>query len=198
MHDKQNLRLALVGLGRLALEEGNHTSAGALLQEGLAVARELNDPWWESYALVLLGELARVRGRYARARIMLAEGVTLGREAGALAPVVTAIWYQGRLAQGEGDPEAAGRLFAEALSMADLPPVAQTRGSQRVVAGCFWTGAVSRKPWATSTPPEPASTRPPTATGLAHLMGTSADEELEGQSGELICVSAAALAGSQH
>jgi DNA-binding CsgD family transcriptional regulator/tetratricopeptide (TPR) repeat protein len=68
-----------------------------------------------SYALILLGELARVHADYARARSLLEQGVALSGESGSRGNAAMAVWYRGKLALAEGDQEAAGRLFAEAL-----------------------------------------------------------------------------------
>jgi predicted ATPase/DNA-binding CsgD family transcriptional regulator len=126
-HDKRSLLLGVLGLGIVMFQEGDHGGAEGLLLESLAVARALGSPRLASLTLVTLAELARVRGDFARGHGLLKEGLGLGRESGS--PwIAAALHAQGRLSRDEGDPEAASRLFAEALV------IAETAGSKRIAA----------------------------------------------------------------
>lgn len=128
-HDKQGLRMGLVGLGYVALEEGNYGPAEeALLQEGLAVARELGDPLWTGLALLFLGELARAQSEYRRAGGLMEEGLVLIRESGYRWAVAVALMYLARVARSKDDLDDASRLCQEALL------IAQTTGNKRIVA----------------------------------------------------------------
>ncbi|HKN50838.1 MAG TPA: tetratricopeptide repeat protein, partial [Actinomycetota bacterium] len=124
--DKHNLVLGLLGLGILVFQEGDYGSAEALFEEGLAVARELGSP---RLASLTLAALTHVQAHSSRGQGLLEEGLGLGRESESPWTVALGLQAQGGLMRAEGDLNAAGRLFAEALA------VAQTAGSKRIAAG---------------------------------------------------------------
>jgi len=124
--DKHNLVLGLLGLGILVFQEGDYGSAEALFEEGLAVARELGSP---RLASLTLAALTHVQAHSSRGQGLLEEGLGLGRESESPWTVALGLQAQGGLMRAEGDLHTAGRLFAEALA------VAQTAGSKRIAAG---------------------------------------------------------------
>src|SRR5205823_5712010 len=73
---------ALHGAGMLAREQGDARSAQALLEEGLAICRELGDQQGIANSLGSLGLLARVQGDTAAARALFEECLVICRELG--------------------------------------------------------------------------------------------------------------------
>jgi non-specific serine/threonine protein kinase len=66
----------------LASLQDNHTRARALVEESLALSRELGERKQTGYALYILGRLARIEGSYAAAVTFLEESLALFRELG--------------------------------------------------------------------------------------------------------------------
>jgi DNA-binding CsgD family transcriptional regulator len=73
--------------------------------------------------------LTHAQAHSSRGQGLLEEGLGLGRESESPWTVALGLQAQGGLSRAEGDLNAAGRLFAEALA------VAQTAGSKRIAAG---------------------------------------------------------------
>src|SRR5215212_3804471 len=73
---------ALAGAGILDLLQCEYDRATALLEESLAIYKELEDGWGIGSALQSLGSIARERGRYAEAEALHNESLALQRELG--------------------------------------------------------------------------------------------------------------------
>src|SRR5213078_217145 len=78
-------------LGQIAMYRGEHDNARALLEEGLAIRRELNDDHCSGNSLALLGRLALRRQDSAQAQVLLHESVRLLLKAGARASLASAL-----------------------------------------------------------------------------------------------------------
>jgi predicted ATPase/DNA-binding SARP family transcriptional activator len=103
--------------GILATEQGEYEVASVLLNEALALYRELQDRAGVASALTNLGSAARCQGEYGKARGLIKESLTIGRESGDEWGIATALYYLGSMAQAQGDYGTAGTLLEEALEL---------------------------------------------------------------------------------
>lgn len=71
----------LIALGRLALRQGDYTTAQRWLEESLAINRRLGNQV-AAYSLAALGELAFHRGDYEQARSYYEESRVLNKQGG--------------------------------------------------------------------------------------------------------------------
>ena len=74
--------MSLNNLGNVALDQGDYPAARALLEESLAIRRELGDRWGIARALSNLGNVALNQGDYPAARALLEESLAIRRELG--------------------------------------------------------------------------------------------------------------------
>jgi ATP/maltotriose-dependent transcriptional regulator MalT len=108
---------ALSGAGALATEQGDYDRAGALLEETLALSRELGNKRWGAWPLMYLGVIARYHGDYRRAATLLEESLALRRDVEDKWGSAWSLTNLGRVASEQGDyPRAAG-LLKESLSL---------------------------------------------------------------------------------
>src|SRR5207248_2682985 len=101
-------------LALLAGRQRDDTSARALLQQVVAIHREMGDPGRTADALSSLGHVTACLGDYDRAGQLLAEGLTLSREIGNTYQVAQCLAGIAGLAGVTGQPERGARLFAAA------------------------------------------------------------------------------------
>jgi predicted ATPase/class 3 adenylate cyclase len=88
------------------------------LEEGVSLAREVEDPWPLAVCLVRMGDALKPRGEAAAARPFLEEGVALARTVGDKAVLSEGLRELGSLYYAEGDLAAAERLTEEAQTEA--------------------------------------------------------------------------------
>ncbi len=112
--DKQGLRIGLIGLGSVALYQGDYGSAETLLEEALDIAWELDEDYTKAEALQYMGWLWLDRGDYARARELLTEARGLIPEP-VLKEVGACVTLLARVAHAAGDRAGARLLFDEVL-----------------------------------------------------------------------------------
>ena len=93
----------------------NQTEARPLLEEALAIGRELRDPWSIAISLRFLGSVATNLGDYVAAQSFLEEGLEIWRQLGPTAKHGTAwsLVYLGDLALAQGNYEQAQTLYGE-------------------------------------------------------------------------------------
>jgi predicted ATPase/transcriptional regulator with XRE-family HTH domain len=106
---------ALNAAGHLARRQGDLADAHALLEESLALYRDVGDPLGIATALNNLGLVLRTQGEYDTARILFEEGLALHRELGNKGGEVMALTGLGILARTLDDQIAARDFFAESL-----------------------------------------------------------------------------------
>ena len=75
-------RLSLSNLGHVALDQGDYPAARALLEESLAIRRELGDREGIAASLSNLGNVALYQGDYPAARALHEESLAIRRELG--------------------------------------------------------------------------------------------------------------------
>lgn len=115
--DRSNIATALRHLGLLAYLEGNDADASSLLEQSLAIGRELNT--WErvlnSQTLHFLGDVLLMQGDIDRAAAMFEESIVILADH----PVKTILAYGvrrlGQLASDQGNVERAYALCKESL-----------------------------------------------------------------------------------
>ena len=116
--DAQSLRIGLLGLGAVALRQGDFALAESLLEEALVVTGRLGEDYTRAWSLHYLGKLSLGRGDPARARELLDEAVALARQIGSLHIVASSLVPLGRVARARGDRPGARRLFEQVRDMA--------------------------------------------------------------------------------
>ena len=119
--DALHAALALIGLGALAIMQGDHGRGTALLEEALAAAQGVTD---RRLAGILAGRVSinlavapRAQGQYAVAAAHLEEALRLEREAGYTEGMILALGDLGNLARDQGDYARALALYREALEL---------------------------------------------------------------------------------
>jgi predicted ATPase/DNA-binding CsgD family transcriptional regulator len=135
--------------GWLADHQGDYDAAEPLLDQGLALAREVGDPLLLSDSLVGRGMLAYKRGELERADALLAEAEALARGLGVednvgSLRVASALCDRATIAATAGDTVLAVDRFTESIAMARLPRGSWTRSHAMCGLGYvrFQEGAV--------------------------------------------------------
>ena len=123
--DRRGIADALWGLAHEAERVGEHTGARPLLEESVAILRELGD---EPSLARSLGGLAWLENDLRRARVLWQERVAIGRRLANRESVGWALINLGFSASGEGDYPAAREAFDEALG------IARELGYKRMIA----------------------------------------------------------------
>ena len=101
-------------LAGVAIMRGAHARARLLLEESLAIHRDLDDAWGVSHSLSNLSFLALEAGDAETARTLLAEALAIERESGHQPRLANALEMSARLADMDGQPALATRLYARA------------------------------------------------------------------------------------
>jgi predicted ATPase/DNA-binding SARP family transcriptional activator len=108
---------ALNGAGLLTHRQGDSRKARALIEESLALFRELGDPHGIAHALVTLGYVVRYQDDYPAARALIEESLAIYRGLGDLYGVAHSLGSLGYVLLDQGDFEAARTLLAEGLAI---------------------------------------------------------------------------------
>src|SRR5690606_4181961 len=112
----------LVGLARIANDLGDYAQAQELVQEGLAIARELGSPVYLSHLLYCSGEAAYRMGALPAARAYLLEALHVTSKTGLLAYLAIALYHYAvsLIKESEGEPPSAAQKQAKALELLAL------------------------------------------------------------------------------
>jgi predicted ATPase/class 3 adenylate cyclase/DNA-binding CsgD family transcriptional regulator len=114
----EGIAFSLIGLAIvLFLSEGDPAKVRALLEEGLALSREVEHKDGIARALGLLGEVFLQQGDAVKARVLLEESLALSREIGYRHSTAEALSLLGRVEALEGDYAAAHAFFEESLAI---------------------------------------------------------------------------------
>jgi hypothetical protein len=100
-----------VGLGDLALVEGDFERARSIYEEVLEAGREFGESDFEANGLLSLAEVARRENDYMRTNKLVREGLAIAVELGSVVRIVQALETLAALAGAEGPPERAARLI---------------------------------------------------------------------------------------
>jgi tetratricopeptide (TPR) repeat protein len=126
--DKTGIASAFLGLGRVTMRQGEYAAARALLQESLSLFQEVKAKRSVVEVHNSLAWIGRHEGEVATARGHLVEALISCRETGAYGETTDTLISAGHLAQREGNPGRAVRLFAAAEGLRaargeGVPPV---------------------------------------------------------------------------
>jgi predicted ATPase len=129
---------ALVGAGVLARDQSDYDRAVTLLEQGLALYRELEDDQAIASSLNILGLVARDRGDYSRAVTLLEEGLTRYTELADRKGIAFSLNYLGLVALDQGEYERAEALQEESVAISrefgDQQGIASSLNSLGVIA----------------------------------------------------------------
>jgi tetratricopeptide (TPR) repeat protein len=130
---------ALHGAGHLAFRLGDYPAARALLEESLAISRELGDRWGVAWQLNNLGNVAYHRQEYEEARAFYEQGMVIFRELGNQEGITISLYELGKVAHDVGEYEAARMILWESLALS------REMGNPRSIAASLGTlGQVAR------------------------------------------------------
>jgi predicted ATPase/DNA-binding CsgD family transcriptional regulator len=104
--------------GTLAHYQGDEARAVALLEEGLALSRELEGTWATPYGLMALGLVTVDQGHYAEAVPLLEEALPIFEEMGYQSGAALTLGHLAVAAYGQGDWARAAAVGEEALQLA--------------------------------------------------------------------------------
>lgn len=110
---------ALTRAGLLAYAEGDADRAAVLLEEGLALWRDIGDDWNGGVARILVGGALLSQGRYDETARLFEEVLPLFRERHDSAWTACALFHLGAVAFARGDFEEARPLLREAATLYD-------------------------------------------------------------------------------
>lgn len=108
---------ALFAAGVLAGEQGDYAATRALIEESLAIARELQDRWGVAVALNALAVFARDRGDVPASRSLFEESLVIWRALGDASAVARALSNLANAVKTQGDHALAASLYGQALSI---------------------------------------------------------------------------------
>jgi DNA-binding CsgD family transcriptional regulator len=115
-------------MGRLALDQGDLVQGRQLLEESMALSRQVGDTSGMRAALSNLGWLALYQGDHVRAQQLLEQNLELSRELGHTEAIAYALQHLGLVALEQRDDERALRLLEESSS------IMRARSDQRGLA----------------------------------------------------------------
>ncbi len=114
---KGGIASSLIRLGQVAKAKQNYPAARALLEESLALSKEVGDKRSIADALLLLARAAINQGEYSKACSVLEEDLALSREAGDRWSVAVALYHLARAIFAQGDLARARELLAESSAI---------------------------------------------------------------------------------
>ncbi len=103
--------------GLVAYEQGDYPSARAMLEESLALSREIGDKSGIAHSLNNLGLVAMEQGDYSSARALYEESLALRRELGDKWGIANSLGNLGLVAMEQGDYTAARALHSKSLAL---------------------------------------------------------------------------------
>jgi predicted ATPase/Tfp pilus assembly protein PilF len=108
---------ALHGAGRLAWNQSDYATAYMLLEESLALSREVGDKGGIAASLNSLGQFAHSQGNYAHATARYTKSLVLFRELGNKGGIASSLTNLGIVARQQGDDARATALHEESLAL---------------------------------------------------------------------------------
>jgi predicted ATPase/class 3 adenylate cyclase len=107
----------LAFLGWVAWQREEHDKATELFEEGLALSREMNDPWWLANSLSNLATVSHSQGDSERATELYAESMDLFREQGDKQSLTYCLTNLAMVACSQGDLRRAAQLTEESVAL---------------------------------------------------------------------------------
>jgi len=123
--------MSLNVLGNVLLRQGDFIAARRLLEEDVALQRQIGDRFLLAYSLAALGQLATAERHYTEARAALRESLRLRQDTGDRTGIAESLDSIAALAAAESHPERAIQLAGAAASIregigARLAPMGRT------------------------------------------------------------------------
>src|SRR5260370_33982996 len=103
--------------GCVALQRSAYSEGRSLLEEAVALYREVDDQDGIGWVVVNLAGVFHFQGDYERARIVLEEAVALSRAGGDSWSIVNSLWLLALVLSFQGDLERARALLEESLDL---------------------------------------------------------------------------------
>jgi len=116
LKDKQGVTWALA-LSGLVVFERDPVQATPLLEESVALARDLGDKWMIGFVLFQLADVPRSLGDYERATALYVESIDLCRQVGDKWRTAVGLLYMGVVSLRQREYSRAGVFFAESLPL---------------------------------------------------------------------------------
>ncbi len=135
---------ALITAANLIGMLGNHSRAGTLLEQSLALCQASGDTQRCASCLRDLGWIAYQQGNLPRAQTLYEEGLTLFRELGDQQGIASSLGNIGYLAEYQGDYEQAYRLLSESLAL--FRELGATHDAARQLCQLAMLLCISREP----------------------------------------------------
>ncbi len=117
LNARSEMGLVLRTLGYAAHMQGDSTRGRHLLQDSLAIARQIGDEWGAMWAFIDLSDLLTDLGEHAAARQLLEECLALCKKVGNQWGTAHSLDELGLVALASGDYVEARRLFEESLAI---------------------------------------------------------------------------------
>lgn len=137
--DKKYAAHSLYQLAILSLDDDDLDEVDRCLQEGLSLAKELDDKQVLGLLHNGFGELARVRKDYAAAAVFYEKSLSFNREAGDRVRETTNLINLGATSLLLGDNDAAGSFYLEGLKISSaMADMNGTHYCLEGVAGAYW------------------------------------------------------------
>jgi predicted ATPase/DNA-binding CsgD family transcriptional regulator len=108
---------ALIVAGHLAFIQSDYDRAESLLQESLALYRELEDQPGIAFALSMLGSVAWTKGHMVAARTLTEEALAISRQVDDMERAANSLFILGLLSSSQGEYARARALFEESLAL---------------------------------------------------------------------------------
>src|SRR5688500_17389262 len=129
--DDRGVAWGLLGLGRVAMWQGEYDFCFSLYEECLAIGRRLGDRRVISNALSMIGVILMRKQEYRAARSSLEEALAIQRELGNDADIASTLTMRGSVAIHLGEYEQAKALIEESLG------IARELGAESIIAFCL-------------------------------------------------------------
>jgi tetratricopeptide (TPR) repeat protein len=110
--EQQMIGMSYLGLGEVALVRQAYAEARQLLEESVAIYRQIGQRDEEGLALAELGCAVRALGHLSQVRQYLCEALLVANETGALATALFSVAHTALLLADQGEPERAVELYA--------------------------------------------------------------------------------------
>jgi ATP/maltotriose-dependent transcriptional regulator MalT len=166
LDDRRGIALALIGVGAVAMHQGEAVRAREMLERSLVLGRDLNEQTLVAHALVNLGALTLDGGDIAGAEAVLEESLVLCRRLGERWVSTLALNVLAALALRRGDWDRARSVMRESLvryrdvgnsvgmaNCLEVLAVATTEREPRLAARLFGAGAAVHELTGSPRPP---------------------------------------------
>ena len=129
--DDRGVASVSLGLGSVAMWQGEYDFSGSLYEECLAIGRRLGDKRVISSALSMIGVILMRKEEYRAAQSTLEEALAIDRKVGNSADIASTLTMQGSVAIHLGEYEKARAMIEESLG------IAREQGAESIITFCL-------------------------------------------------------------